>query len=878
MFAKIIYSFGTKLFILRLVSLLCTCAAMAQAKQMKSLTADDYHRWGTLNIAKLSDSGQWVSYNMDYDSNDTLIVKRTAGSTTFNFPGGIDGNFGGENWFACRLPNKQLEVLNLIIGERHYIENTLEYSFFDEGKYLATLLESGDSKKLVVSLTGGVVIEIIENVTSISFNQENNALLYATASSGMSSVGILSFKKIYSKTRVTDGNNCKFHNLNWHTDGKAVAFLKEVGAGQNDLIFYVRKSKGLYSAPSTDIANLQASMRIDPAQLIRISSDCKKLFFYTKIADLIPLADTVVQIWNGNDKWIYPMQQTMGKWNDYGNIVMWQPETGKVTQVTTREQPYVMLGGNEQFAILSNPKDYEPQYKQDGSRDYYILDFRTFEKRLFLKQQSGSADHMSCSPNGKYVAYYRDDSWYVYNVMRRIHTKISPLENQGFTFENSDPGAETFAHGSPGWSDDGETFLLYDKNDIWSLPVNGSIAKRLTHGREKNLIFRVSSYSKSISDASNFNGSQTSVLNLHGDIVLSATHQKTGATGFYKWKMNGGEAPMAFGNSLIDEMQISTGGKTFVYREQTFADSPVIKFKTAENKVTIVSKSNEHQKLYSWGFSKMVHYKSSVGEDLNAALFFPAGYDANKRYPVIVWIYEKQARDIHWYVNPSLYNMEGINISNLTSQGYFVLLSDIAYENGKVGYSALDCVKAAVDAAIVAASIDKYAMGLTGHSFGGYETDFIITQTDMFAAAVAGSAVTELTSMNFGVNWGDAGKANMWRFENQQFRMGKSFYEDRTAYLSNSPLWNAQNIVTPLLSWSGTADENVPWDQSIAFYLALRRLNKRQIMLAYPNAAHVLMDGKQQYDLTRRIEEWFGHFLKGEMAADWITDGIKLPN
>lgn len=91
-------------------------------------------------------------------------------------------------------------------------------------------------------------------------------------------------------------------------------------------------------------------------------------------------------------------------------------------------------------------------------------------------------------------------------------------------------------------------------------------------------------------------------------------------------------------------------------------------------------------------------------------------------------------------------NGDGFNISNLTVKGYFVLLPDITYDVGNVGFLALECVEAAVKGVKKLAVIDDAKIGLIGHSFGGYETDFIITQSNLFACAIPGAATINYLS------------------------------------------------------------------------------------------------------------------------------------
>ncbi|MBW1656171.1 alpha/beta hydrolase family protein [Flavobacterium quisquiliarum] len=160
-----------------------------------------------------------------------------------------------------------------------------------------------------------------------------------------------------------------------------------------------------------------------------------------------------------------------------------------------------------------------------------------------------------------------------------------------------------------------------------------------------------------------------------------------------------------------------------------------------------------------------------------------------------------------------------------------------------------------------------------GHSFGGYETAFIVTQTPMFAAAVAGGAITDLNSFYYSV--GRSGNPNMWRFEKELWNMGGPPNELALAYHANSPIVHAEKIQNPLLIWTGKADAQVNYSQSLELYLALRRFKKKSILLVYPEEDHVLMKPENQTDITLRILDWFAYFLKDDRSAKWITDGTR---
>jgi dipeptidyl aminopeptidase/acylaminoacyl peptidase len=298
--------------------------------------------------------------------------------------------------------------------------------------------------------------------------------------------------------------------------------------------------------------------------------------------------------------------------------------------------------------------------------------------------------------------------------------------------------------------------------------------------------------------------------------------------------------------------------------------SPQLGVKFKDRKEKILYRSNTQQKHFQWGFSKLITYENSKGQVLNGALFYPAGYDADKNYPMVVYIYERVSDVYKQYINPSLLNQDGFNISNLTTQGYFVFLPDIAYKEGEPGNSALDCVTAAVNEVLAHESVDPNRLGLFGHSFGGYEVNFIVTQSNMFAAVISSSGMSDNITNYLSVCW-NIKKPNGWRYEFNQSRMGISLFDGLQKYLDDSPIMFANQVQTPVLLWSGDSDRQVNYTQSLEFHLALRRLQKPNILLLYEGENHTIMRKENQLDLTHRTQEWFDYYLKGARKPDWFT-------
>lgn len=351
---------------------------------------------------------------------------------------------------------------------------------------------------------------------------------------------------------------------------------------------------------------------------------------------------------------------------------------------------------------------------------------------------------------------------------------------------------------------------------------------------------------------------------------MEATGKDHVASGYYYWQRSQGEKPIVYKEMKISQLQWTANKQDIMYVEENFDVSPRLVLSSIKgSKQEAVVNSNPQQQNYFWGKSIQIKYTNVSGVSLTGVLFYPANYSPDKKYPMVVHIYQKQFRELHKYVNPSLHNNEGWNHVNFTTKGYFVLYPDIVYELGNTGASATDCVTSATKAVIDMGIVDSHKIGLIGHSFGGFETNFIITQTDMFATAVSGAGLSDFVSAYLGVSW-NYSKPDFWRFEYHQFRMGKSLFEDTEGYLRNSPVLHAAKVNTPLLTWTGELDLQINAKQSYEFYLALRRLKKKSIMLVYPGEEHALSESTNTEDLTNKIESWFDYYLKGKESSSWM--------
>lgn len=850
---------------------LVPCPVMGQVLTKKHVTEADYGLWHTMGSEQLSDKGNWVSYRFSYENDiDTTFVVHTKTDRKFVFPNLQHGQFIEEKSFAF-IKKEGLVLFDLNNGTEKLYPNVSRYDYSADGQYLVTL---EDARKLLIR-KNETVIERIENVTAYEWNLDKTKLVYATLLHGKGSVGCLSFKNSFSRKQILKPTLQTFEVLKWQQNGKSIAFYG-VDKGNEAVYYYDFVASKLYTLKSSD-ATFPVQMKIAPDQNIalKVSRDGKKVFFgiTNSVAKDTTKYPSGVEVWHAKDQLLYRERKLRSSVPYSQFLAAWFVKEGFVRSLNSEQQKWVALNGTQDYALLANMDYYEPQYKLNADRDFYLMDIRTGAKELLLEKQSGIDSQLDFSPDGKFISYYKNSDWWVYDIVKKSHSNITHDLNVSWDNWVDDPGTELRVWGQTDWTKDGKFVLCYDYHDIWAISPDGKERKRLTNGKNKDIRFRFDT--SAVSNIQEFNYSETGTFtyDLSKEVVLTSYNLQSGAHGFFNLKPNQEAKPLIVDNAMVTKFIKSKKGTSFICVKQRFDLPPTLVFDNNGLQKVIVQ-SNAHQKNYHWGKSEMIQYADSKGTPLNGILYYPANYDATKNYPMVVFIYESFSKYRHEYFSPSLHNGIGFNIANLTTDGYAVLLPDISFEKGNSGKSAFDCVTAATKKVIQMGVADEKRIGLTGQSFGGYETNFIITQTDLFATAISGSAVTDNLQHYFTINT-DYTNIDAWRYENQQYRMGFSFYENQEAYYNNSPLLNASKISTPLLTWAGKNDGNVQPRQAETFYAALRRLKKEHVMLVYDNDGHIFHNPKNQEDLLRKMNEWFGHYLKGEPKQAWMKSDIE---
>lgn len=649
--------------------------------------------------------------------------------------------------------------------------------------------------------------------------------------------------------------------MTWSEDGTSLAFLA-VQKSLTQLFSYYLSVGRLHVLEEEPFINDFEISKNDPLQF---SNDGKRLFFKARPRNGLPKNEAdAVQVWNAADKWIYPGEQIVKGFTRTSKLMMWEPEKEHLMQITDKKMPDGLLTTDYRYAIVSNPKTYEPQFKNHPDRDYYITELATGKKRPFLERQPFKENVMRASPEGGRIAYFREGHWFVYNILTDQHLCLTDKIEQSFGINYWTLLSSSYGFG--GWTKDGLSVLLYDKFDVWLVAADGSKGRRLTRGREEGNVYRVLQADNE-HVPTEYMIEKSFICDFGKGVILTSENTDHTASGLYHLNDSFSLAPFYTDAKRI--YNFNRNANSLLWIAESYTAPPVLCFSAGLKKSVKIAGSNKHLSRFAVPRRDIVHYASGTGKELRGLLYYPAGYAPDKNYPMVTHIYELQSHRANYFLTPSLSSEIGFDVGHYVNNGYFVFLPDILCEKDQVGSSALWCIENALNEVQKVTSIDRERIGLVGHSFGGFETDYIISHTDRFACAVAGSAITNLVSSALSVSRYDK-KPNMYKSLDGQLRMSASPANDAGTYMSNSPVLHVQDIATPLLAWTGLEDGQVEPTQSFEMYMAMRWAGKNHILLAYPEEHHGLENPQNILDLGNKTMQWFDHYLKGSPREKWM--------
>lgn len=863
-----------------LFCIVSTCPVMGQVTFKKILTEENYEQWSKLLAHSLSDYGNWASYSVIYeDRRDTLFVRRTEGKQSYSYPTGKKGMFSGESWFACLQEKNKLTLLDLISGKERYIENVKQFEFSADGSHLVVVSPSTHQLYTIkiINLATSAVTEL-EGITTYSFNESTTSLAYNMEKESNTILIVLSLNSNL-KNIVTLPLQEKISKIVWQYNGNGLAFLL-VSKTKNENAIEIPPKLGYYCIDKNKLFILDPLttaqfpkdkiIALKNSTQLNISDDGMRIIFQVmpKIKAKSD-GESNVEIWHGDDNHLYVERAPDFSFESKSKTWIWYPYENELFDFMPKETS-ILLSGNQKWALSADSESCGPQFKYDSDKNFYLIDLVHRTRDLILECHTGHGFYTSVSPLGNYVAYFKEGNWFTYEAAKKLHQNLTESAEVKFFNENDDKAGSPDVYNFAGWSKDDKYLFVFDQYDLWKISSDGREKIRLTQGREKQIEFRLVRNSD-IKSAQTFLSTELpTIIDLNAPLFFEANQYDASKKGLFKLD-KGKMTAVYYDSKNISKAIIAEKSNSYLLNVETYEQTPTLLFmKNNTKKFKTIYQSNLQQARYFWGRNQTVSYTTQAGKKLNGILYFPANYVEGKKYPMIVNVYEDQYYLKNKYFAPSLSNGNGFNFTNYVLDGYFVFLPDIAYEVGSPGDSALDCVTAGVEVVLKLNVVNPLKIGLIGHSFGGYETTYIIGKSKLFATAVGGAAQTDLVScyLTVGENYK---KSEFWRFEDFTNRMGKMLFDDFDNYLYNSPIYNAPSISTPLLIWTGAKDGVVMPKQSMELYLALRRLGKPVSLLRYKNEHHTISDFKNKVDLTLKIKDWFNYYLKDLPLSPWMS-------
>lgn len=898
----------------------------------RTLALDDYGRWNRITSVALSPDGQWAAYAYrPNDGDETLYVKQLDGdrgwSVSTGAPAGGGGRGGGgggpqfsddSRWVAymvnppspppgrsgraggasggrggANTPPRRLELLDLASGEKFVVPNAASFRFSADSRWFAarvnragndTTVNSGDL--VVRDLVNGTTRNI-GNVDLYAFDAAGRFLAYTVDARERLGNGLYVIELTSGLTRALSGAAADYAQLAWSETGTNLAVLrgdKQPAQKQRENVVLVwtgigrPDSASIVYEPTRDV-DFPTGMVVSEFAPLRWTKDGARLFLGVKEQEPEPEATrdgeprANVDVWHWKDPEPQSVQmRRLAQERRATYFAVFDLGTKRLRQIADSAMRTVTPTADGKWAIGRLDAPYRIRNSWGwNTANYYRVNLLTGERTLI---QSGLNRTMGTSPDSRWFLYLKDQRVYAYELPTGRTVQVDARAGRRFVNEQDDRAAEKPIYGVAGWSSDGKSVVLNHRYDLWQLPLDGGAPVNLTRGigDRDQIRFRVAPFRPGA--GSETEDEDLDVLDLAQPLVLSAYGDFTKKSGY--WRLVPGRAPepLLWADKQIGGVVKAKSADRVLFTQQTFQEFPDYWVSTtafdAPRKVT---DANPHLVEYAWGSKVLIDYRNSKGQRLQATLTLPAGYEPGKKYPMLVYFYEIMSTTHHQFSMP-VYD-DRPHISTYASDGYLVLQPDVVYEIGKPGSSALDCVTAAVKRVIDLGYADPKRIGLQGHSWGGYQSSFIVTQTDMFAAVVTGAPLTNLISM-YNILYKSSGTVNGGILEMSQGRMGPDV-TPATAhdlYESQSPVFHVRNIKTPFLILHGTEDGAVDWNQGLEFYNLARRHGKEVILLSYPGEPHHLARKENQKDFQIRMKQYFDHYLKGAPAPSWMTDGV----
>lgn len=871
---------------LLLGSMLVTTALSAQKPP---IDANAYAMWRSIGRAAISNDGKFVCYSIENQpvGSHTLVLQASQGTWKREVAGAVPVADCFTNDSRRALFTKAGDSLGLAMLGGSAIEylphvTSVNVPAQGTGDWLAYQVNAPVAALVVRHLATGSQ-RSFPNARDYAVSEDGSVLVLHTRSpAGGVAVEALQWVDLMDGSPATIWRGRGARNLVLDARHAQVAFaVDDTVQGRRATSFWYYKAGMSDARQLVDDASAAAGHGLLLESISRFSRAGDRLFVRLQEPEAPePGPDAVpVHVWSYADRQLQSRQRDELEPRSFVAVIDLQDR--RLVRLQREDESFEEQAarGNDAFGIVKrrvggpsediwNPSIAYLVSTKDGTRKQ-ITDLR------FVWVQAPLA-----SPEGKYLLYwdYKQEAFFSYEVAsgrtrqvtRRIRTAWQAYDPQ------LPLGAPYLVDQPAGWLKDDAAVLLQNESDLWLVDLAGKAAPvNVTngYGRRHQIVFRLAL------------DRQGAPIGATDTLLLSAFDRRTKETGFYRIVLGKGGDPerLTMGpylyhipdnGSILDISPFpplkARNAEMYLVRRMSATESPNY-FSTTDFK-TFTPLSDLHpEREYNWLTAELVSWRALDGRTLQGVLYKPENFDPGRKYPLIFNYYERKSDGLNAYLKPeALHAGCEINVPSYVSRGYLVFSPDIHFTMGETGESARNAVVSAAKHLAKMPWVDGRKMGINGCSFGGFITNYLVTRTDLFAAAASASGSADLISHYGGLR---GGVSMHGIFERGQNRIGTSLWERPDLYVENSPVFRADEVTTPLLLMHTTQDGVVPFAQAVEFFTALRRLGKKAWLLQYDDGDHGVW-GKSGSDFGIRLAQFFDHYLRGAPPPEWMTQGI----
>ena len=788
---------------------------------------------GSENI-QFSDFGSVI-----YLKKDTIYESLLGSSHTrvLGISNGFDLiSFGKKQRLIFRIKESAAVVVrNLRTGAQKTYDNVLEYRISNNERFLVVIRRQPDINKQknileFVDLDSGDVQYVWsgKHISNLVTSDENGYLKLAFKGVERDTMRVWIFENGSKYIRVIDSLDANSNELVRFSRDESRLFVKIT----HSLKFTLKAGAG---AVNMNVWSYK-DVKLQAQQLSELGTEPKSYLGAYIIGE-----NRIIQLQRENEQLILSNERTADKY---------------------------------QLLLANNGGDhFEGHWNKDSQLKWYIISMVT-GKRISVPAEG------NISPDQKYYIYYdqKSKSYYSYEIETEIHREITKRIKTNW-LSNLNSGNYGNDGGYPvedaGWLKGDEAVLLHDEYDIYQVdPLGIKEPIELTQGVGK----KSQIYFERITDA-------PLPVRMGERVILASFNRKTKENGYYS--VNIGEKKslrMLSKGNYFDYARLGAGSvpvfpivtpvrsrdrQKYIVGRMKATLSPNFYYTSDFVEFRAISKL-EPEKCVNWYTSELHEWKSFNNVPLQGVLYKPENFDSTKKYPIIFYYYEILSNQLNCYIKPEPSDGR-LNIAWYASNGYLVFVPDIHYEVGNpFEHGVYDCIVSAARYLSSRNYIDSTRMGLQGLSWGGIQTNYLVTHTNIFAAACSGSSTSDFISNYNGLAHGNASAQTL--FENGQHRVGFTPWDKPSWYIRNSPIMNVDKVTTPLLMFQTTNDPATKLEQAIELYSALRRLNKKVWLLEYSDGVHGVW-GKSAMDFDLRMQQFFNYYLMNKCPPKWMTIG-----